>query len=43
MGERAAKVDAQAKLLEFVNGSLINSKTFVKNYRTSLDEKVKEI
>ncbi len=29
--------------MEFVNGSLINSKTFVKNYRTSLDEKVKEI
>ncbi|MBW7996814.1 MAG: caspase family protein [Candidatus Glassbacteria bacterium] len=41
--EEAAKVDAQTKLLEVLNGSLINSKTFVKNYQSSLDEKVKEI
>lgn len=41
--EEAAKVDALTKLLEMVNGLTIESKTFVKNYQVSLDEKVKEV
>lgn len=41
--EEAAKVDAQAKLVEAVNGLAIESRTFVKNYQLALDEKVKEI
>lgn len=41
--EEAAKVDAQTKLLEAVNGLRIESRTFVRNYQLTLDEKVKEI
>lgn len=41
--EEAAKVDAQAKLLELINGSLVTSETFVQNYQISRDEKVKQI
>lgn len=41
--EEAAKVDAQAKLLEMIEGMKLESKTFVTNYQVNLDEKVKEI
>ena len=41
--EEAAIVDAQTKLIEIINGLKIHSKTFVRNYQISLDEKVKEI
>jgi hypothetical protein len=41
--EEAAIVDAQAKLIEVVEGFKLESKTFVKNYQISKDEKVKEI
>lgn len=41
--EEAATLDAQSKLLEIVDGALIRSQTFVKNYQFSKDEKVKEI
>lgn len=41
--EEAAKVDAQAKLVEMIEGLKIESKTFVTNYQVNLDEKVKEI
>jgi hypothetical protein len=41
--EEAAIIDAQTKLLEFVDGLKINSKTFVENYQIVADEKIKEI
>ena len=41
--EEAAKVDAQAKLVEMIEGLKLESKTFVTNYQVNLDEKVKEI
>jgi hypothetical protein len=41
--EEAAKVDAQAKLLETIEGLKLESKTFATNYQVNLDEKVKEI
>jgi len=41
--EEAAIIDAQTKLLEFVDGLKINSKTFVENYQVVADEKIKEI
>jgi hypothetical protein len=41
--EEAAIVDAQAKLVELIDGFEIQSKTFVKNYQISKDEKIKEI
>jgi hypothetical protein len=41
--EEAAIVDAQSKLIEVVQGFQMESKTFVKNYQISKDEKIKEI
>jgi len=41
--EEAAIVDAQAKLIEFIDGFALESKTFVKNHQLSRDEKIKEI
>ena len=41
--EEAAIVDAQAKLVELIDGFELQSKTFVKNYQVSKDEKIKEI
>ena len=41
--ERAAQMDAQAKLVEFANGLKMESKTFMKNYQIDADVKVKEV
>jgi len=41
--EEAAKVDAQTKLVEMIEGLKIESKTFVANYQVQVDEKLKEI
>jgi len=41
--EEAAIVDAQAKLIELIDGFALQSKTFIKNYQVSKDEKIKEI
>jgi hypothetical protein len=41
--EQAAKVDAQVKLLEMIEGPILESKTFVTNYQLNRDEKIKEI
>ncbi|MFZ3013041.1 MAG: hypothetical protein WA045_04975 [Nitrospira sp.] len=41
--EEAAKVDAQTKLVEMIEGLKIESKTFVSNYQVQADEKLKEI
>jgi hypothetical protein len=41
--ERAAQMDAQAKLVEFANGLKMESKTFMKNYQIEADVKVKEV
>lgn len=41
--EEAAILDAQSKLTEMVEGFELESKTFVKNYQVSKDEKIKEI
>lgn len=41
--EEAAIVDAQTKLLEFVNGLKLHSKVFVKNYQVSSATTLKEI
>ena len=41
--EEAAIIDAQSKLIELVDGFELQSKTFVKNYQISKDEKIKKI
>jgi hypothetical protein len=41
--EEAARVDAQARLVEQIDGLALYSRTFVRNYRTELDTKVREI
>jgi len=41
--EEAAKVDAQTKLVELIEGLRVESKTFVANYQVQADEKIKEI
>jgi hypothetical protein len=41
--EEAATVDAQAKLLELINGFDLESKVFIKNYQLNKDEKIKQI
>lgn len=41
--EDAARVDAQARLVEQIDGLALYSRTFVRNYRTELDTKVREI
>lgn len=41
--EEAAMVDAQAKLVEVVDGFKLESKTFMKNYQVESDEKIKII
>lgn len=41
--EEAAKVDAQTKLVEMIEGLKIESKTFVANYQVQADEKLKDI
>ncbi|MBS0154379.1 MAG: LPP20 family lipoprotein [Nitrospira sp.] len=41
--EEAAKVDAQTKLVEIIEGLKIESKTFVANYQVQADEKLKDI
>ncbi|MCD4731008.1 MAG: hypothetical protein K8R74_10430, partial [Bacteroidales bacterium] len=38
-----AKVDAQAKMLEIVNGFDMHSQVFVDNYQITKDVKIKEI
>jgi hypothetical protein len=41
--EKAAQMDAQAKLLEFSNGLTMESKTFMKHHRIDADVKIKEV
>ena len=41
--EKAAQMDAQAKLVEFANGLKMESKTFMKNHQINADVKVKEV
>jgi len=41
--EEAARMDAQARLLEMSDGLKIESTTFFRNYQTILDRKVKEV
>lgn len=41
--EEAARMDAQAKLVEFAEGLKIESKTFMKNYQVESDVKVRQV
>ncbi len=41
--QEAARVDAQAKLIEIAKELKINSRTFVKNFQVQSDEKIREV